>query len=364
MNPRKPVLVRITNNLGLGGVQRRLRDLLPRLAEHFAVHVITYKDRGVFFEELRDHGVTPHFLPRRFPAVARLAAFLGRLEPTIVHTHSYGGNVLGLPAARLVGAPVRVGHVHLAHLHWYAASPWRRRLQARKEALVHRLASHAVCCVSEEARQHFLAGTGLAPSRVVVLENGIRRPPEHVTPMSRAALGVPPGAVVLGMAGRITRTKGFAQGISWMAQTPPHVHLVVAGPGDTTALERHAHALGLHGRVHFLGPLTDMPAFYAALDLLLFPSPPGVEGMPGIVLEALGMGCAVLAQESGPLREMAPVAPRLHFFRPELPAAAQMEAAMASPAADLAPFFARFSLEAMVERTLHLYETLLRQGRP
>lgn len=362
MSRRKPVLVRITNNLGLGGVQRRLRDLLPRLTDHFEVHAITYKDRGVFFEELRDCGVTTHFLPRRFPAVARMAQFLARLQPTIVHTHSYGGNVLGLPAARLVDAPVRVGHVHSAHLHWYASSPWRRRIQAKKEALVHRCCSHAVCCVSQEAQQHFLTNTKLPPNHVRVLENGIPHPPEGVIPMPRTAMGVPQGAVLLGMAGRITQTKGFEHGLSWMATTPPNVHLVIAGPGDTTNLERQARDLGLAGRVHFIGPITDMPAFYAAVDLVLFPSPPGVEGMPGIVLEALGMGLPVLARESAPLREMAPVAPRLHFFRPDVCATLQIQTAIASPTADLTPFFARFSLEAMVERTVALYEELLRKG--
>lgn len=361
MTRRKPVLVRITNNLGLGGVQRRLRDLLPRLTDHFEVHAVTYKDRGVFFEELPDLGVATHFLPRRFPAIPRLARLLARLGPTVVHTHSYGGNVLGLPAARVVGAPVRVGHVHTATLHWPARRPWRRALQARKEAWVHRCCTQRVCCVSEEARQAFLTGTGLPPDLAVVLHNGIPRPPANALPLPRTALGVPLDAVVLGMAGRLSQAKGMDEGIRWLAATPQDHHLVVAGPGDPGPLQTLAQELGVAGRVHFLGPVRDMPAFYAALDVLLFPSPPGVEGMPGVVLEALGLGLPVLARESAPLQEILPLAPRLAFVQPGLPLGQQVAAARALPPADRTAFWNHFSLEAMVDRTLALYDALLRQ---
>ncbi len=361
MSRRKPVLVRLTNNLGLGGVQRRLRDLLPRLAEHFEVHAITYKDRGVFFEELRDLGITTHFLPRRAPAILRLAHFFARLQPTIVHTHSYGGNILGLPAARLAGVPVRVGHVHTADLHWYAKSPWRRRLQARKEALIHRTCTQRVCCVSEEARHAFLTGTGLPPTMAVVLENGIPRPLASKPPLPPETLGVPPTARILGVVGRLTPNKRFEDAVDWFAATPPEHHLVVVGPGDPAPLFARARDLGVAERVHYLGPQNDMAAVYAALDLLLFPSPPGVEGMPGVVLEALGAGVPVLARTSAPLREIQPVAPHLVFLHPHAPVAKQIEMAQALPRADLTAFWARFSLEAMVARTLALYEELLRQ---
>jgi len=367
MTRHKPVLVRITNNLGIGGVQRRLRDLLPRLAEHFTVYAITYKDRGIFFEELQDLGIHTHFLPRRPPAsTVRLARFLSQLRPSIVHTHSYGGNTLGIPAARLAGVPVRIGHVHLAHLHWYAPTPWRRWVQARKEALIHRLWTHRVCCVSAEARAHFLAGTGLSPAKVVVLENGIHRPSPTEIPNQRAArdqLGLPGDAIVLGMACRLASSKDLDLGLKILAASPTSIHLAIAGPGDPEPWHRLAHRLGISHRVHFLGPLTVMHTFYAAVDLLLFPSPPGAEGMPGTVLEALGAGLAVLAQESAPLQEIQPVAPRLCFLRPDQPMEEQIRAALTTQAGSMQAFWDRFSLDAMVDRTLRLYDDLLRQEK-
>ena len=114
-NP-KPVLFRVTNNLKIGGVQRRLRALLPLLTDRYDVHVVTYKERGVFFDELAQLGVHVHFLPRKGHwdpvAIWKLARLFRRHHADIVHTHSFGRNIFGILAAALARVPVRIGQVH------------------------------------------------------------------------------------------------------------------------------------------------------------------------------------------------------------------------------------------------------------
>ena len=120
----KPVLFRVTNNLNIGGVQRRLRSLLPRLLPYYDVHVVTYKDKGIFFDELASLGVKSHFIPLKGKwdpvGIYKMSRLFKKYNAQIVHTHSLGGNISGILAAAMAKVPVRVAQVHLCHLHWYA----------------------------------------------------------------------------------------------------------------------------------------------------------------------------------------------------------------------------------------------------
>jgi glycosyltransferase involved in cell wall biosynthesis len=70
-------------------------------------------------------------------------------------------------------------------------------------------------------------------------------------------------------------------------------------------LQAHIEALGLNGRVRFLGyrPAAEMPALYAGAGALLFPSLFEGFGMP--VLEAMWSGCPVVCSQTSSLPEIA-----------------------------------------------------------
>jgi glycosyltransferase involved in cell wall biosynthesis len=359
---RKPVLFRVTNNLKVGGVQRRLRALLPLLTEHYEVHVVTYKDRGVFFDELAAEGVRTHFLPRKGHwdplAISRLARLFREHKAHIVHTHSFGGNIFGILAAALVRVPVRIGQVHLSELHWYGSTALRRRKQMLEETLVHRLFSHRVLFVSRESRDYFQRHTGLPGSMLHILHNGLDLP-DAVAPAPREELGLPTGRKLIGFVGRLSRGKGVGRflGMAREAalQAPGRYHFAVIGDGD--GLPGHLDWVRGHGLdrdVTFLGERRDIHRCYGTLDCLAFCSEPGVEGMPGVALEACAHGLPILAVRTAPLEEIRDYYSRIAFMDAR-GAADQFESAMALPAADPAALRAEFSIEAMRDRTVALY---------
>ena len=361
----KPVLFRVTNNLKVGGIQRRLRALLPLLVERYDVHVVTYKDKGVFFDELAGLGVKTHFLPRRGHwnplAIGRLARLFREHKADIVHTHSFGGNIFGILAAALARVPVRIGQVHLSELHWYGSTALRRRKQMLEETLVHRLFSHKVLFVSRESRDHFQRHTNLPGSMLQILHNGLDLP-DAVVPATRKELNVPVGRMLAGFVGRITRGKGVERFLDLARdaarQSPGRFHFVVIGDGDGLDAQRaRVKELGLEGEVTFLGERRDIHRCYAALDCLVFCSDPGVEGMPGVVLEACAHGLPILARRTAPLEEIGVFYDRIAYLD-ESGAAAQLEGALALPPADREKFRGEFSIEAMRDRTTALYETL------
>lgn len=367
----KPVLFRVTNNLNIGGVQRRLRALLPLLTEQYEVHVVTYKERGVFFEELATLGVHTHFLPRRGTwdpmAIWRLAQLFRKHNADIVHTHSFGGNVFGLLSAALARVPVRIGQVHLCALHWYGKTVWRRKKQALEERLIHRFFSQRILFVSQESREFFQKHTGLPDSMLVLLHNGFDLP-DAVMPISREDLGIPQDRVIIGFVGRIAHGKGLecflemarnAQG-----QAPGKFHFLVIGSGcGLNAKKSWVREQGLEKTITFLGERREIHRYYATLDGLAFCSDPGVEGMPGVVLEACAHGLPILARRSAAIEEIHGYYPRITFFDEDLPTSVHLENALLRPSVDPAPLRQEFSIEAMRQRTHSLYAELLSQVR-
>lgn len=369
---QKPVLFRVTNNLDVGGVQRRLAAVLPLLAETFEVHVVTYRGRGVFFDALRDRGVHTHFLPMRgkwSPAgIARLSAMFRRHGALVVHTHSLGANIPGMIAARLAGVPVRVAQVHVAGNHWYAGTALGRRKQAVQEALVHRLCTDRVLHVAQQSLEGFVRGTGLPRSMNAVLHNGVdfeamlTRPAGDV----RAEFGIAPGEVLVGFVGRLATGKGVDFALDFMRRlhaANPRARLLLVGGGASDAglarLRAEAAAIG-DGRVVLLaGQRLDVHACYRAFDALLFPSEELAEGMPGVVLEACAFGLPVMARHTEPVREIARYYDRIRFMDDDAAPATVLADALALPPSDGARFRDEFDIHAMARRTLDLYRAVL-----
>ncbi|MBA3245731.1 MAG: glycosyltransferase family 4 protein [Actinobacteria bacterium] len=169
-----------------------------------------------------------------------------------------------------------------------------------------RRASHVVC-PSAFLRELSL-GWGLAPDEVTVLPNAMPplpelRPPEEV----RAELGLPGidgSAPLLAFAGRINAQKSLDVLLDALAQVDgPSLALVGDGP-ELARLEGHAAALGLDGRVRFLGARsrTEVLELFHAADASVLTS--AWENFPHTVVEALAVGTPVLGTAVGGVTEI------------------------------------------------------------
>jgi glycosyltransferase involved in cell wall biosynthesis len=162
----------------------------------------------------------------------------------------------------------------------------------------------ALVCNSEAVRDLFAP---LIPAPAWVVRNGVDS--EWFRP-GLGATGVnlrPPGATeVIGFAGRLVpqkRPEDFLAMAAAVASRHPGTQFLIAGDGSRRQhFELLARELGVAERVHFLGIVQDMRAFYGACDLLVLPS--RSEGCPNIVLEAMAMKVPVVASDTVATREV------------------------------------------------------------
>lgn len=215
-----------------------------------------------------------------------------RERAAVWHGHDYKTNALGLLLKRFH----RVRLVTTVHgwVHHTARTPLYYRIDRfclrRYERVV---------CVSDDLFDACLRA-GVPRARCVLLENGIdaaayargRAPAE-----ARAALGLPPGAFVVGGVGRLAAEKGFdvlLRAVRHLVARGLDAHLVLVGDGgERAALERLAGALGLGGRVRFAGWQPDVRPYFEALDAFALSS--RREGLPNVLLEALALEVPVAA---------------------------------------------------------------------
>ena len=102
--------------------------------------------------------------------------------------------------------------------------------------------------------------------------------------------------------GRLDPIKRLPDLVEAIARLPNlNLRLVVAGKdvGGRHALEKRAANLGITSRVHFAGniPLAELVGLYRAATALVLPS--AMEGLPTCVLEAMYLGCPVIASDAG-----------------------------------------------------------------
>jgi glycosyltransferase involved in cell wall biosynthesis len=258
-------------------------------------------------EEIAVHAVamTRSITPAQdLRALWRLWRVLRRIRPRIVHAHTPKGGLLGMLAAWLVGAPVRI--YHMRGLPFVTATGLRRRLLRAVEGLSCSLA-HRVLAISHSTRAIAVEEGICDPGKIRVVlggGNGVdadRRfvPNGDATRSStRARHGIPADALVIGFVGRLARDKGVVElARAWerIRETDPRVHLLLVGPLEEENAVPADVVAGLQGdaRVHLTGLDWETPPLYSAMDVVALPT--YREGFPNVPLEAAAMALPLVA---------------------------------------------------------------------
>ena len=191
--------------------------------------------------------------------------------------------------------------VDVLHTHGFTGGGWRNRVY---EWLQLRAAAHADAAIAVSTPIADRLKRGDAASHTYLLRNAIA--PEaapYARAESRAALGAPPDAFVVGWVGRLTHEKGPDQFVDALALADDRVHGVFVGDGPMRdSLRALAQAKGVSGRLHFAGIHPQASRYLTAFDALALTS--RTEGTPMILLEAMWASLPILATAVGGVPDM------------------------------------------------------------
>jgi glycosyltransferase involved in cell wall biosynthesis len=172
-----------------------------------------------------------------------------------------------------------------------------------------RLARTELLCVSETTRSALERFEGLGKTRSQVIHPGIDTAEFYPDPVGRATvrerLGIPTTAAVVGIMGRVEPSKRPDLALRAFAavrrqRKAGDLRFVCVGEGAGTGdLKALSHELNITEACHFPGlvPNDERRAYLAAIDCLLSTSE--LEGLGMVLLEAMAVGCLVVATDSG-----------------------------------------------------------------
>ena len=371
MKPR-PAILQVLPRLVAGGVERGTIEIAEAIARAGYVSLVASAG-GPMAEELPRVGAEHVTLPldRKSPvAIWRNAAPLAELarERNVLLMHARSR----APAwsAWLAARRARCHFVTTYHGAYSEGFPGKRlynSVMARGERVI---------AISGFIADLVRARHGVGEDRLRIIPRGadLRRfDPALVAPARAAALraawGVPEGAALLLLPARLTRWKGQTVLVEAMARVPPPAVAVLAGEGALRGeLEAIVAARGLSGRVLLPGHVEDMPAAYAAADVVLHASTEA-EAFGRTLVEAGAMERVVIASELGAPRETVRPGETGWLVPPGDPAALAEAVlrALAEPPerraamgrAARASVLSRFTTAAMQRATLAVYAELL-----
>lgn len=354
-------IVNVANGLAAKGVEMGVACLSDRGA---------FADRLPAPERVKVLGKKAGF---SIGAIRELGKFISDWRPELVHTHNLGPLVYA-GFATLGGRTVPVLHGEHGQIQKQDLTPRRvalRRLAYRSAHTVHTVSSGLIATLRQQ---------GFEAPRMAAVVNGVdcnRFKPVHDRSAVRSHLGLPGGdRLVLGIVGRFVALKRHLmlfEALETVMARHPLLHLMVLGD-DGEEKGRIVDAMAghpFHERIHWLGMRSDMNRCYQAMDLLVVPSE--IEGLSNAVLEAMACGVPALAHVACGNGEA--ITNNVDGILRDLADAKTLAVAIDEAVADQArlkemgerarqTMIERFSLDAMAENYLRLYQAIIDDDRP
>lgn len=322
-----PIRILYLDHTGeLGGAERVLLDLFPRLDRARVEPLLACSPHGELLERARALGVeaTPLSLdeeartlsreswglnPVRFAWQARgyldeamrLASFMREQRVQALHANTLKAHVLGSLAAMAARKPI------VWHMHDLPSTRGDTRNLLDRLA---RMAKPHIVCVSQAVADDL---TPAMRARARVVHNGIDLPAfDARRGAPEPPLPLPSGdGPVIGAMSYLIPWKGhefFLLAAKRLLDADPRLRFAIVGDpifqwrDERDRLEGIAKELGIFDRVAFCGHREDVPAVLGAFDLFVVPSL--FEPFGRVLIEAMAAGLPVVATRAGGVPEI------------------------------------------------------------
>jgi glycosyltransferase involved in cell wall biosynthesis len=361
----------VIDDLGLGGAQRQLVEILKRFPkDRYETTVLSLSAKkadyaAAFGEAGIPLRVIDHAGKWSFRTLAAVRAVLRELRPEVVYTWLFTAEMYGRVAAVLEKVPCIVS----AMRNTIDDMPWHYRWVSRALSMKTDRITVNVRAIAPGLTRVWK----IPPSKITVIYNGIdlrEFPLLKEGDAVRTEIGIPPGSRVAGMVARMAPQKDHATLVAAAAaviREAPETYFVLAGDGPLRRqIEGTVKNTGLADRFRFLGPRRDAWRLMNAFDVCVLST--HFEGCSNVVMEGMAAAKPVIATDVGGNAELVadgvtgftvPHEDAFELARRLLELVRDPMKAQAMGAAGRRRVEDEFTIERTVEKTVALFDELL-----
>jgi glycosyltransferase involved in cell wall biosynthesis len=297
---RRGTVLHLQKVAGISGSEAHLLALLPRLRDRgwdVRFLMLHENEPGAweFAKALTARGVQIDAIPLRADvdpiAFLRLAGYLARLRPQILHTHLVHADAYGLLAGTVACVPLRFSTKH--GFNEFREAPYFGVADRAFASL-----AHVHIAISRGLARYLEDVEGFDGESFEIVHYGIEPngEPKPYTDSARRLLCV---GRLIPIKGHIVLLRAFAEA----KRELPDLQLDIAGRGPLEpALRALAKELGVDDAITFLGHVNPVQAAIERSAVVVVPSMG--EGFGMVALEAMERGRPVIAAEIGGLGEL------------------------------------------------------------
>jgi glycosyltransferase involved in cell wall biosynthesis len=285
---KKLHVVHVISNLGVGGAEGVLYQLLHHIDSSKFKHTVLYFHNGPYVQKIKNLGIKTYQINGLICVydpvfMFQLFSLIKELKPDCLHTLLWAANILG----RLIASYLQIPHVEVLHnnidQNGFVRMAFDRLTARHRGELV--VVSDGVY---DSLKQH---APWLLIKPAQVIKNGIQEDTQESKKVTRASLGLSKGHFIIGSVGRFEWVKNYGLLLTAFAllyDDHRKARLVLVGQGSQERfLRTRAYDLGIDDRVIFVTGQDAQP-YYNLFDC--FVSTSYKEGISLALLEAMRAG--------------------------------------------------------------------------
>lgn len=303
-------ILHIINNLGSGGAEKLIEDLLLLInnTDGIKVDLLLLTDKNnVFDKELTKNGIQIKIVPTNKiynPLnIHYIRKYIKKGRYDVVHVHLFPSLYWVSFASKLIfkNKPKFVCTEHSTH---------NQRREKRYFRIVDKLVYSSydkIISISRQTEDNLIEWLKAKnKSKFVVIENGINlKKFKEAKPYLKHEINAKfnEDTKLICMVGRFSEDKDQPTLIKAMKYIPFNVHLLLVGEGPLKEKNKElVKQINLEDRVHFLGFRDDVPRILKTVDIVVLSSP--LEGLPLSAVEGMAAGKPLIGSNVPGIKEV------------------------------------------------------------
>lgn len=307
----------VFDNLEFGGGERVFAQIINKLCRDKYKVTVACMPEGIFMERIKGSGasVKPIDMSSKFnfKVILQLVNLIKEQRIDIVHSQGARADFFARLSAKLARVPVVISTVPMP-VDGFDVNPIKKFIYIVLNKFSERFVDKFIV-VSEALKDVMIERHKVDPQKVAMIYNGIEINEYRIDEAEKVIhgklglmeeIGLKSDVPVIGVIGRLVWQKGFEyfiEAIPGVLNKFKDAKFLVVGEGLLEEeLKAVSKKLKIDDKISFTGFRRDIKEILATIDIFVIPSL--LEGLPMILLEAMGMGKPIVATDIDGIKEV------------------------------------------------------------